>query len=199
VIAKGAIPALGPCVPRRGRPGLQRLGRWMLRLMRWRVEGHIPDEPRFVIAIGPHTSNWDFVLGAAAMFALDIDLAFLGKHTLFRGPLGVLMRAMGGMPVDRAARHGVVGQAIDAFRARHQLVLAIAPEGTRKGAGQLRSGCVHIAHGAGVPVLIATIDGAARVVRLGPLLDREAAPQSTLATLEAHFANVRGWRARPGA
>jgi len=196
VNAMGAIPALGPHVPRRGSRGLQRLGRAVLRLLRWRIEGAIPDEPRFVIAVGPHTSNWDFIVGAAAMFALDIDLAFLGKHTLFRGPLGVLMRAMGGMPVDRAARHGVVGQAIDIFGAREQLVLAIAPEGTRKHVARLRSGCVHIARGAGVPILVATLDGAARVVRLGPLLERDAAPDALLATLEAHFASVRGWRAR---
>src|SRR4051812_37160879 len=177
----GAIPALGPSVPRRGRPGLQRLGRCMLRLLRWRLEGGIPDEPRFVIAVGPHTSNWDFIVGAAAMFALDLDLAFLGKHTLFRGPLGSLMRGMGGVPVDRAAPHGVVGQAIDAFRAHRQFVLAIAPEGTRKGAPRLRSGCVHIAKGARVPILIATFDGGARVVRLGPLLARDASPQAALA------------------
>src|SRR3954470_10346166 len=106
----GAIPALGPSVPRRERPGLQRLGRWTLRLLRWRIEGSIPDEPRFVIAVGPHTSNWDFIVGAAAMFALDLDLAFLGKHTLFRGPLGSLMRGIGGGPGGRARAHGGKGQ-----------------------------------------------------------------------------------------
>jgi 1-acyl-sn-glycerol-3-phosphate acyltransferase len=195
-MAMGAIPALGPRVPRRSRPSLQRVGRSLLYLLRWRIEGRIPDEPRFVIAIGPHTSNWDFVVGMAAMFALDLELAFLGKHTLFRGPLGMLMRAMGGVPVDRAARNGVVGEAIDAFRARDQLVLAIAPEGTRHRVGRLRSGCVHIACGAGVPILIATLDGAARVVRLGPLMACDAEPESTLAALEAHFSDVRGWRPR---
>jgi len=192
----GAVPAPGARVPRRDRPGLQRLGRWILRLLRWRIEGAIPDEPRLVIAVGPHTSNWDFIVGAAAMFALDIDLAFLGKHTLFRGPLGVLMRAMGGVPVDRSARHGVVGQAIDAFRAHPRFVLAIAPEGTRKGVQRLRSGCVHIAQGAGVPILVATLDGEARVVRLGPVLAAGMPAQDALASLEAHFGNVRGWRAR---
>jgi 1-acyl-sn-glycerol-3-phosphate acyltransferase len=195
----GAIPALGLRVPRRRKPGLQRLGRAILRLLRWRIEGRMPDEPRFVIAVGPHTSNWDFIVGMAAMFALDIELSFLGKHTLFRGPLGMLMRALGGIAVDRAAHHGVVEQAIEAFRARRQLVLAIAPEGTRHGVTRLRSGCVHIAQGADVPIVIATLDGAARVVRLGPVLAQGAAPQVSLAALEAHFARVRGWRERPRA
>lgn len=192
----GAIPALGPRVPRRGSAGLQRLGRTVLRLLRWRIEGSIPDRQRFVIAVGPHTSNWDFIVGAAAMFALDLELAFLGKDTLFRGLLGVLMRAMGGIPVDRSGRHGVVEQAIAAFGAREQLVLAIAPEGTRKHVARLRSGCVHIAKGAGVPILVATLDGASRVVRLGPLLQDPSQPDAQLATLEAHFASVRGWRER---
>ena len=191
-----AIPPLGDALPQRGNRAARAFGRAALSLLGWGIEGEIPNVPKLVIAVAPHTSNWDFVVGIAAMFALDLRLTFLGKHTLFRGPLGVLMRAMGGMPVDRAARHGVVGQAIDIFGAREQLVLAIAPEGTRKHVARLRSGCVHIARGAGVPILVATLDGAARVVRLGPLLERDAAPDALLATLEAHFASVRGWRAR---
>jgi 1-acyl-sn-glycerol-3-phosphate acyltransferase len=183
-------------VPRRDSRTLRLLGRAVLRALGWHIEGELPDLPRFVAIVAPHTSNWDFVVGAAAMFALDLDLAFLGKDTLFRGPLGPLMRAMGGIPVDRAASHGVVASAIDAFRAREQLVLAIAPEGTRKPVARLKSGFLHIARGAGVPILLATIDGDARCVRLGPLVEPGDELEAELARIESHYRGVRGWRAK---
>lgn len=168
----------------------------MLRALGWRIEGGIPDLPRFVVIVAPHSSNWDFVVGAAAMFALDLRLSFLGKDALFRGPLGPLMRAMGGIPVDRSSSHGVVASAIEAFGAREQLVLAIAPEGTRKAVERLKSGFLHIARGAGVPILLATIDGASRSIRLGPLVEATADARHDLERIERHYRGVRGWRAK---
>jgi 1-acyl-sn-glycerol-3-phosphate acyltransferase len=193
----GAIPALGPNVPRRDSAFLRFCGRAVLRMLGWRIEGALPDLPRFVIAVAPHTSNWDFVVGAAAMFALDIELSFLGKHTLFLWPLGTLMRAMGGIPVDRRASHGVVDDAAGALRASSRMVLAIAPEGTRKPVARLKSGFVHIARNAGVPVLLATLDGEARCVRLGPVLEDIDDVDATLERIEAHYRGVRGWRVKP--
>jgi 1-acyl-sn-glycerol-3-phosphate acyltransferase len=191
-----AIPALGASVPRRDSRVTRALGAALLRALGWRIEGAIPDLPRFVVIVAPHTSNWDFVVGAAAMFALDLDLSFLGKHTLFRWPLGALMRAMGGIPVDRASSHGVVASAIEAFGARPRLVLAIAPEGTRKRVERFRSGFLHIARGARVPVLLATIDGEARCIRLGPLVEATGDADAALARIERHYRDVRGWRAK---
>ena len=190
------LPAVGASIPRRGSPLLRSLGRFVLRLMRFRVEGDVPDLPKFVIAVGPHTSNWDFVVGAAAMFALDLRLSFLGKHTLFRGPFDAILRWMGGIPVDRSSAHGVVGESVRAFREADRLVLALAPEGTRKGAARFHSGFLHIARGAGVPVLLASLDYAVRRVRLGPLFEPTADAEADRRGIEAHFAPVRGKRAR---
>jgi 1-acyl-sn-glycerol-3-phosphate acyltransferase len=148
-----------------------------------------------VIAVAPHTSNWDFVIGMAAMFALDLRLSFLGKHTIFRGPFDRLLRWTGGIPVDRASPHGVVDECVRAFAACERRVLAIAPQGTRKGSGRFRSGFLHIARGAGIPVLLAALDYESRRVRLGPLL-HVADVDADLARVEAHFAPVRGRRAR---
>ena len=50
--------------------------------------------------------------------ALGIKATWMGKHTLFRPPLGWLMRALGGLPIDRTARHNVVEQAIAKRRAK---------------------------------------------------------------------------------
>jgi 1-acyl-sn-glycerol-3-phosphate acyltransferase len=168
----------------------------MLWLMRWRVEGTVPDLPKFVIAVAPHTSNWDFVVGASAMFALDLDLVFLGKHTLFRGPFAPILRWMGGIPVNRSAPHGVVPESVRAFASVDRRILALAPQGTRHGDGRFKSGFLHIARGAGVPVLLAALDYEARCVRLGPLVEPGDNADADLARVEARFEGVRGKRAR---
>ena len=164
----------------------------MLRLLRWRVSGELPDLPKFVIAVAPHTSNWDFVVGMAVMFALDLRLTFIGKHTLFRWPLAALLRWMGGIPVDRSSTRGLVGEAVRAFECVDQRVLAIAPEGTRKRVDRFRSGFLHIARGAKVPVLLATLDYEARCVKFGPCFEPGGDVEQELRRVEAFFAGVRG-------
>src|SRR5262245_613694 len=92
-----------PSIPRRGGPVMRALGSATLRLMRFRIEGELPNLSKFVIIVAPHTSNWDFVVGLAARYVLGLDVAWLGKHTLFRAPFGALFRRWGGIPVDRRA------------------------------------------------------------------------------------------------
>jgi len=189
-------PRIGACVPRRGSVVRRALGSAVLRCMGWRVEGEIPDSPKLVIAVAPHTSNWDFVVGVAAMFAMDLRLSFLAKHTLFRGPFAALMRWIGGIAVDRTSPHGVVGDAVQAFAAEPQRLLAIAPQGTRTAGARYKSGFLHIARGACVPVLFATLDYAARCVRLGPAFDACEDVDADLRRVESFYAGVRGKRAR---
>jgi 1-acyl-sn-glycerol-3-phosphate acyltransferase len=168
------------------------LGRVVLAVLRFGVEGEVPDAPKLVIAVAPHTSNWDFVVGAAAMFALDLRLAFLGKHTLFRPPFGRVMRWMGGIPVDRSSPHGVVGDAVEAFRRVDRRILAVAPEGTRKRMPQFKTGFLHIAREARVPVVLAALDYEARCVRLGPSMTAGSDIDADRRKIEAHFAGVKG-------
>ena len=186
------LPHLGAAIPRRRSPLLRAIGRGVLRLMGWRVAGEVPDLPKFVIAVAPHTSNWDFVVGVAAMFALDLRLAFIGKHTLFRWPFGGLLRWMGGIPVDRTKPHGLVSDAVEAFTRVDRRILAIAPQGTRSPVPHFRTGFLHIARGAGVPVLLASLDYARRCVHMGPLFVPGEDVEADRARIEAHFADVRG-------
>jgi 1-acyl-sn-glycerol-3-phosphate acyltransferase len=130
------------------------------------------------------------------MFALDLRLAFIGKHTLFRGPLGSLMRWMGGIPVDRSSPHGVVDQSVEAFQRMDRRILAIAPEGTRKRVPHFKSGFLHIARRAGVPVLLAALDYEARCVRLGPAFYPGEDVEGERRRIETFFAGVRGKRPR---
>ena len=146
------------------------LGRLMLRLSGWRLEGVLADVPKLVIAVAPHTSNWDFVVGVMALWTLDVKISFLGKHTLFRGWFGRWMRSIGGIPVDRSQPQGTVGESVAAFNGTERLVLAIAPEGTRQLDRGFKTGFLHIAHAANVPVQLVYFDFLHKVVGFGPLV-----------------------------
>ncbi len=175
---------------------MRAVGRAMLWLLGWRTEGEVPDLPKFVIAVAPHTSNWDFLVGAGAMFALDLRLTFIGKHTLFRGPLSPILRWMGGIPVDRSSAHGVVSESIAAFAQTDRRILVIAPEGTRAPVTQFKSGFLHIARGARVPVLLVAFDYQARCLRFGPWFEPGEDIEAERVKTEAFFAPIRGRRTR---
>lgn len=153
--------------PHRGFRFAPMLARRLLALAGWRVAGALPPRPRFVVIVAPHTSSWDFLFAVLAMFATDLRISWLGKHTIFRFPLGPLLRWLGGEPVDRAAPERTVGMAIERFRERPQWVLGLAPEGTRRRVDHWKSGFHRIAVGAGVLIVPVWIDYQAREVGIG--------------------------------
>jgi len=179
-------------VPRRGNRAIVLIGRFLLTAIGWRIEGEIPNLRKFVIAVAPHTSNWDFLVGVAAMFALDLRLTFIGKHTLFAGPFAPFLRWMGGIPVDRSSPHGMVGDSVHAFESVERRILAIAPQGTRKPVPRFKSGFLHIARGAGVPILLVALDYGTRSVRLGPLVTPGEDVEAERERIEGWFKDVKG-------
>ena len=137
--------------------------RWLayryVRLRGWVIEGSVPDIPQFVIIGGPHTSYWDFVMFLAVIYHLGVRPKVLGKHTLVRGPFGGLMRRWGVIPVRRDVAENTVERVKQEFAANEEMMLVIAPEGTRSRADYWRSGFYKITLGADVPLLMAAIDG----------------------------------------
>lgn len=163
----GMLPSPGGRhLPRRGNGLSRALGAAALGVAGWRIEGRVPDAPKLVLAVAPHTSNWDFLVGVAAMFALGVRVHWLGKHTLFRPPLGPLMRWLGGTPVDRSTARGAVEQVVAAFRAHDRFLLGLSPEGTRRKRDAWRTGFYHIARGAAVPVVPVALDYGRRAVTI---------------------------------
>ena len=194
------IPEVGPEVPRRGWRAGRVLGRWALAAARWRVVGEIPDLAKAVIIVAPHTSNWDFPVGVAAMLALDLELRFLGKHTLFEGPLAPLMRRLGGIPVDRShPGAGVVEEMAARFKAADRLLLALSPEGTRSTVDQWKTGFYRIAAAAEVPVASAALDWGRREIRFGPVVAPSGDLEGDLAVFLQFFAGARGKKQNPRA
>jgi 1-acyl-sn-glycerol-3-phosphate acyltransferase len=183
----GGPPPLGASVPQRGGRLGRTLGALAFRAAGWRFEGRLPDLPRFVAVVAPHTSNWDFPLAMAAMFALGLRVRWLGKHTLFRGPVGALLRWLGGVPVRRGARGGAAADAVDALARAPAMVLALAPEGTRRRVETWRSGYYAIAEGAGVPVVPVWFDWSRRVVGFGAPVAAEGGAEALTARLRTLY------------
>ena len=104
-------------LPRRGNALTRAFGRGVLRAIRWRIQGELPDTTKAVLVAAPHTAAIDLIVGLAAKVALGVEVHWFGKHDIFWPPLGWLLRWLGGMPVDRAAAGGVVRQAVEAFAA----------------------------------------------------------------------------------
>ena len=140
----------------------------VFRLMGWKTEGAVHQQQRFVVIAAPHTSNWDAVMMVAAAYIFGIRISWFIKREAFFFPLGTLIRAVGGMPIDRDARRNVVAQAVEQFRHSERLILAVPPEGTRSKSEGWKTGFYHIAHGAGVPIVLGYIDYRRKVAGLGP-------------------------------
>lgn len=181
-----ALPSVGQSVPRAHGAATAAFGRLALTLAGWRIEGNFPDVPKMMLVVVPHTSNWDFLVGLMAKFALRLGCRFIAKHSLFWWPLGAFLRAVGGIPVNRAAAGDVVDDAARAFRERVQLVLVITPEGTRSRVARWKSGFHRIARAAGVPIVLAVFDYARKVVRIGPAFDATDDYARDLAAMQAH-------------
>lgn len=184
------LPALGAAVPRRGNVVTRGCGRLLLGLLGWRLIGAPPDLPRFILIVAPHTSNWDFVVGIAARLALDLDAHWLGKHTLFRGPWAGLLYWLRGIPVNRSAPQGMIGQLAGRVRASRQFVLALAPEGTRGKVTRWKSGFYFIAMQAEVPVVPVALDYAQRTIAFGQPFSPTGHLEQDLAALQAFYAGV---------
>jgi 1-acyl-sn-glycerol-3-phosphate acyltransferase len=180
-------PIVGPNVQRaHGRLGAA-IGRFMIAVSGWRLEGEFPDIPKLVLIVAPHTSNWDFLTGLWAKLALRIGGRFVGKHTLFRGPFGVFLRWLGGVPVDRSAPAGFVGEAVRAMREAERMTLVITPEGTRKRVPKWKSGFYRVAVEAGVPILLVAFDYSRKAVVFGPLVTPTGDYERDLALIRSHL------------
>lgn len=131
----------------------------ILKLMGWRIHEQQPDGVRkAVMCVAPHTSNWDFVIGKIAFGYYGIPTKFLIKKELFFFPLGILLRRLGGIPVDRKKKTNLTDQAVEYFSQYDDIFLVFTPEGTREYNPEWKKGFYHIAERAGVPIYLGFID-----------------------------------------
>jgi len=165
-------------------------GFWLV--SRWRlVTERVPVEGTGVLIGAPHTSNWDFVLMLGIAWEAGLPLRWLGKHTLFKGAAGPLMRALGGIPVDRRDPAGLVDAVVARLRAGERFYLVVTPEGTRSGSGW-KSGFYRIARAADLPVTLGYVDRTTMTTGLGPTLRLTGDVPADMDRIRAFYADKSG-------
>ncbi|MBQ0795136.1 1-acyl-sn-glycerol-3-phosphate acyltransferase [Zhongshania sp.] len=140
----------------------------MFALRGWRFTSEQPVARKYVMIVAPHTSNWDFFLMVVLAAGLGRQLRFMGKHSLFTGLQGRFLVWLGGVAVERSSHHDFVSQMVVLFKETEDMVLIIAPEGTRSKVQAWKGGFYHIAAGADLPVLAAQLDYAKKYVGIAP-------------------------------
>ncbi len=166
----------------------------ILKLIGWQVSFSLPARDKYVLTCAPHTSNWDFPLGLLGMLACGLRFNWVGKHTLFKGPLGPIMRAIGGIPVDRLGSTGFLKKVIKLFARRDQFVMAISPEGTRSLTKQWKEGFYRIALVARVPIALAYIDYPRKRIGIDRMFEPSGDIEADFTILEEYYHDKIGKR-----
>ena len=146
------------------------LSRQILKIIGWKAVSELDKFPKCILIGAPHTSNWDFPLTLLSFWAMEVKFSWVAKHTIFVGPLDYLFRKMGGIPVNRNVRTGFLKSMVTSFNGSDELILAIAPEGTRRKTDHWKAGFYNIAVKADVDICLGYIDYPKKTVGLGPLL-----------------------------
>ncbi|MBZ0291971.1 MAG: lysophospholipid acyltransferase family protein [Anaerolineae bacterium] len=173
-------------------PFLVALSRVILRLIGWGHEGSLPDLPKYIIVAYPHTANMDGLIVVLTALSLRLQINWMGKDSLFKPPLGWLMRLTGGVPIDRSSSHRALKSSVQAFQSREHMVLVIAPEGTRGRAESLKPGFYFLAQKAKVPLALSSIHYGRKVVRFGPVIEVTGDMQADMAPMYDFYADSQG-------
>ena len=164
----------------------------VLRLCGWQVKGVTPKLDQCVVIAAPHTSNWDFIWMKLMAWKLGWEINWLGKHTLFTGPAGGVMRWWGGVPIDRRSKQDTVSQVVERFDRGETLMLMIPAEGTRSYSDNWRSGFYHIARGAGVPVVLSFLDFKSRTGGIGPTIKMSDDMNADMNQIRSFYSGMQG-------
>lgn len=176
-------------------PMLRRLvARAFWSVSRWKLST-APAPARPTVLVGaPHTSNWDFVLMLGITWRLGMDIRWLGKHGLFAGWRGPLMRALGGIPVDRSDAGRVVDEVVERVRSGEVFGLVVTPDGTRGDHTHWKSGFYRIARETGMPVTLGYVDRTTMTTGLGPTLELTGDVTADMDRIRAFYADKAGFR-----
>lgn len=173
-------------------PLFRSIARVGLRILGWEVKGELPQTGKFIVIAYPHTSNWDVPFTIAISLVNRLEINWMGKSTLFWGPMGWLMGWLGGIPIKLDQSENTVERFIDIFNRADRLILIIAPEANRSWVDSWKTGFYHIACGANLPIVLGYLDFSRK--QGGYLKSYLAAGdiESDLATIQAEYRGIKG-------
>lgn len=159
------FPTLPKDLPHRGSRLSRQFFKRLYLAQGWQFEGDFPNLPKAVAIISPHTSNYDGWYAFIAMLGIGIRVTIFGKDTLFKPPFDQFLSWCGVIPVKRDTPHGLTQQIVDVVNSKDKIWIAMAPEGTRKSAENIRTGFYHIATGANIPIVMFAFDYDNKIIR----------------------------------
>mgnify|MGYP003620115346 FL=1 len=168
------------------------MGRTFLRVFGWKIVGTLPDIPKLVMIVAPHSSNWDGIWGMAAKIAMGFQVRVLAKAQLFWWPLSPLLRKLGVVPVDRSSPQGTVEQAVRMIRQSDRMWFALTPEGTRKRVDKWKGGFLKIAQQAQVPILMAYFHYPEKTIGIGDVYYPTGDMDTDMAAIRAWYQPWQG-------
>jgi len=168
------------------------MGLGWLRLFGWRVEGSRPATQKAVVIAYPHTSNWDLPFTLAIAFALDVDIHWLGKMSIFKPPFGWFFRMLGGIPVERSRSTNLVDAIVETLDPMERIFVIIPPEGTRSQSGRWKTGFYWVAVGARLPIILGYLDYARKCGGLGEVFEPSGDIESDLDKIRGFYEGVKG-------
>ncbi len=166
------------------------ISRIVLRMLRWRTEGLLPSHG--IVVGAPHTSNWDWFFSLLLAWSQGRQVRLMIKQEFFRGPLAPIMRATGGVSVDRANPTGDIKNLVAQIADADEFLLTIAAEGTRSRSEYWKSGFYRLAQQTGLPITLAFIDGPSRTVGVGPTFAPTGDISADMDLIRAFYADKRG-------
>ncbi|RDH81591.1 MAG: glycerol acyltransferase [endosymbiont of Galathealinum brachiosum] len=168
------------------------LSRIILKMLGWQLDEQLPAINKYVLIGYPHTSNWDFIMGMLAKWAMNMPLNWVAKHSMFWGPFGPIFVAMGGVPVNRGKASGFIQKNIDLFNSRECFVLGLMPEGTRSKTDKWKTGFYHIADGANVPIALAYLDYKNKKIGVGKMVETTGDIDSDFEIIKSFYQDKTG-------
>ena len=186
------FPPVPPQMPQLPPSASAPLCRWLYARCGWRLAGELPNVPKLVAIVAPHSSNWDVIWGLLVKIGLRLEVRFIGKREAFFWPLGPILRGFGGIAIDRGNAQNVVGEMATLFATNEKLWLALAPEGTRKRVNEWKSGFWRIAHAANVPILPVYFHYPEKTIGFGPLIHPSDDLDADMAKIRAFYKPWQG-------
>ena len=171
---------------------LRGLAKFILWVSGWEPVGEVPDEPKAVFIAAPHTSNWDGIWALTYKVAIGLDIKFFAKEALFWFPLGSLLKALGGIPLNRSKAHSAVRQAVSMFETEDSFYFGLAPEGTRALRDAWKTGFYRIATEAKVPVFLGVLDYGNKRIGVAGRLDLSGDPDADLQKCADFYREIEG-------
>jgi len=164
----------------------------LLFLMGWQAQGKAPNIRKYVLIAAPHTSNWDFVFFLLVVFKLRLPVYWMGKRSMFRWPFKGLLKRFGGIPVDRSEKKNMVATMAGAFENSENLIITIAPSGTRASGGSWKTGFYYIAREAKIPIVCGFLDYKKKTGGIGPVFYTTEDMEADMAEIKSFYSGISG-------